>query len=99
MEHMIEESLLMDELNYESSDMTKKSSLISGGSVGHLRRIRKLTPEEEDAYRQKLALKNQTMFKFDFFKYSKIKKNVCVRIIFFGKYQKFKSSKVQRRYF
>jgi thymidylate synthase len=59
MEHMIEESLLMDELNYESSDMTKKSSLISGGSVGHLRRIRKLTPEEEDAYRQKLALKNQ----------------------------------------
>jgi thymidylate synthase len=57
MDHIIEQSMLFHELNdNESSDTPSKSSLISGGSI---RRIRKLTPEEEDAYRKKLALKNE----------------------------------------
>jgi len=56
MDHTIEHSMLFHELNdNESSDTTSKSSLISGGTIGG---IRKLTPEEE-AYRKKLALENE----------------------------------------
>ena len=57
MDHTIEHSMLFHELNdNESSDTTSKSSLISGGTIGG---IRKLTPEEEEAYRKKLALENE----------------------------------------
>jgi thymidylate synthase len=58
MEHMIEESLLTDELNHHSSEMTEKSSLVSGGTIGGIRRITKST-QEEDVYREKLSLKNE----------------------------------------
>ena len=52
MEHMIEESLLMDQLH--DNECENETPVIR-----RLRRLRRLTPEEEAAYKQKLALKNE----------------------------------------
>jgi thymidylate synthase len=57
MEHMPENSMLFHELN--DNDNTRQSSLISEGSIGNIRRLRRLTPEEEKDYKEKLAKKEE----------------------------------------